>query len=451
MIESIKKGNDWREIVDSIFTLYNSCIYGDRIPALINLNDDTEGIEEELYLKLVLVPKNIKVDKTWIKDNLQKSSLIEEYNNFEDISCLCHNIVTQYNYKFNKKYSFNPHLITEDELVFLEQDEGDIAVQVYNLPGNINKPRLLQKEKDNGIVSVYVPALKYLIDFDGVQGEYDLYADFEYRINKENYTGQTGNFADESGLYDVTHNKNGLNEKMFWIIGSRKIQLSHLSTTKKTNDIAVVSLNDNTIRSLNPRNYNDDMDAGLVVFNKTVLKVLKKYYYVFDLRLIPKKEGYSESLVDILDDCVVFWEGEFNGLPQELKNEMEKYNIKDKTEGIISPAMFSWQLEAKWDYTDKLRPHQKLAYYCYKNHQQLCIENEIDFTIPESVEQLRVFVKNVMNLLGIDIISMNIVEDKKQMLRDIIEDRDIDLSEQELVSFFEGFSYVLVKETHEDK
>lgn len=451
MIDKIKRSNKWQEVVDSIFELYNSNIQSDRIPALINLTDDTEGNEEELYLKLVLVPKGIKVDKTWIKENLQKSSLVEEYENEKDISYLCHNIITLYNYKFNKKYAFNSHLLTDEELVYLEQDDGDVAVQLYNLYNSINKPRLLQREKNDGIISVYTPALKYLVSFEGDEGQYDLYADFEYRLNIEKYVGKTGSFTDEYGIYDITYNTNVLNQKMFWIIGSRKIQLPVISENNPIKNIAVVNLNDNKIRELNPRNYNDDTEAGLVVFGKNVLKILKKYYYIFDLRLIPKKEGYPQSMIDILDDCVVFWEGEFNGLPKELKEEMIEYNIKDKTEGIISGAMFSWQLESKWDYSDKLRPHQKLAYYCYRHLPQLCIENEVDFTTPDDVESLCKFVKNIINLFSINIANMNIVDDKKKMINDIVEGKNIALSDKELIDFFEGFSYVLLKEIYEDK
>lgn len=436
--------NDWEKTVNSIFNHYFSLIKEDYIPALINLktNDSTE---EELYLKLVLVPHGIKPTSTWIKGNLQKSSIIAFDYSKCDLGDFCHNIVVEYNYKFNKKYAFNSHLLSDDEIVFVEQDGGDIACQVYNVYNTISKPNILQHEKSKDVIMLYFPAIKELVASDYEDYLYDLYVDFEYRIKLNEYTGSVGEFTTDNGLYSVGYSKTSPNQDLFYIIGSQKIEIKDLEyEPKKCYKISVVDLSSGTIRKLNPKNYNDDTDAGLVVFDKTALKILQKFYYIYYLRLIPKTNDVDEVLIDILDDCIVFWEGEFNGLPEEIKKELEKYNIKNKKEGIISDAMFSWQLESNWNFADKLKPHQKLAYYFSEHYLHLCFENEMDFVEPENVEELKIFIEKTISLLQLDIEKLNINTEKKSMLQDILNGNIIDFSKPDLLMFFEGFCYIVL-------
>lgn len=446
MSTGILNQNDWRKTVDSIFKHYFSLVKEERIPALINtrIDDDTE---EEMYLKLVLVPCGIRPTSTWIKPNLQKSSIIP-FDSKYDLTDFCHNIVVEYNYKFNKRYAFNSHLLSDDEIVFVEQDGSDVACQVYNLYNTINKPNILQREKNRDVITLYFPAIKELIASDYGDCLYDLYVDFEYRIKLNEYTGEVGEFQTDTGLYSVGYSKSTPNEDLFYIMGSQKLDINNFEfETTKHYEISVVDLSTGKIRALNPKNYNDDTDAGLVVFDKVALKLLREYYYVYYLRLIPKTGDVEGVLIDVLDDCIVFWEGEFNGLPEEIKKALEKYNIKDKKDGIISDAMFSWQLEASWNFTDKLKPHQKLAYYFNEHYLQLCFENEMDFVEPENTQELKVFIEKTMKLLQLKIEDLNINAEKKNMLYDILKGKNIQFTKNDLSMFFEGFCYVLLAST----
>ena len=97
---------NYLEIINNIMDYYYSKFSAGYIPALYNENKIyIDG--EELYCKLVIAPKEYEVKKTWIKDNL--SNIIDESH--------IHNILVEYNYKFNKIYGLSPYLLSDDNVI----------------------------------------------------------------------------------------------------------------------------------------------------------------------------------------------------------------------------------------------------------------------------------------------------------------------------------------------
>ena len=457
MLNEIKRSNDWRETVESIFKIFYKRCVDERIPALFDLGSifGEEFQYEELYLKLVLVPKDQKITRTWIKDNLSSSST---HCYSDDSESCCHNIIVQFNCNGMQKYGFNPILLSSEELIYCDFGEGDVINQTYNANGRINKPCILRKEKgEEKVITLSFLSIKELLN-DVYSNSFDLYADFEYRKRTTDYEGATGEFDEPDGKYYITYNSDSslLGEKydpLLWIQGSKKLDIELLKLCLNQdidNNISVISLEHQDMRPLNPKNYNDDTNAGLVPFKKEAITVLRNYYFVYGLRLIPKSNDFSSVLVDFLEDAIVFWEGEFNKFPNELKEELVPFNIKEVFKPFISKAMFAWQLGARFDFAEKENFYQQLADYYRQHYEHISFENELSFEIPSTVSDFASLITKTLKIANIKLEELRFIPEKQNLFKRIL-NNSIVLSEKEIRDTYEGFSYVLLRYLNEHK
>lgn len=455
MLKEIKRSNNWKETVDSIFKMFYKRCIDERIPALFDIGSifGEEYEHEELYLKLVLVPKGRKITHTWIKDNLISSST---YHYVDDLESCCHNIIIQFNCNGVQKYGFNPILLSSDELIYCDLGDGEIINQTFNAYGRLNKPRILRKEKgDERVLTLSFLSIKELLN-DTYTDSFDLYADFEYRKRTTDYEGSTGEFDEPDGIYHITYSSDAslLGEKydpLLWIQGSKRLDIERLKLCLNqdvNNNISVISLDNQNIRALNPKNYNDDMDAGLVPFKKEAIEVLKNYYFVYGLRLIPKSNDFSSVLVDFVEDAIVFWEGEFNKFPKELKVELEPFNIKEVFKPFISEAMFAWQLGASFDFGEKENFYQQLADYYREHYENISFENELSFEIPGNISDFALLITKILKIANIKLEELRFVPEKLDLFTKIL-NNSIVLSDEEIRDIYEGFSYVLLRYLNE--
>ncbi len=457
MLKEIKRSNNWRETVDSIFEMFYKRCVDERIPALFDVGSifGEEFEYEELYLKLVLVPKGQKITHTWIKDNLSSSSTYHYANDWE--SC-CHNIIVQFNCNGVQKYGFNPILLSSEELIYSDFGDGDVINQTFNAYKRLNKPRILQKENSKEkVITLSFLAIEDLINHT-YDDSFDLYADFEYRKRTNDYKGETGEFDELDGRYHITYDPDAstFDEKhdpLLWIQGSKMLDIEKLRSCLSqeiNNDISVISLDSQEMRPLNPGNYNDDTNAGLVPFTNDAIDVLRKYYFVYGLQLIPKTSEFSSVLVDFLDNAIVFWEGEFNKFPEELKEALVPFNIKEEFKPFISEAMFAWQLGARFDFAEKESFYQQLADYYRQHYEHVSFENELSFEIPSTVSVFASLITKVLKIANIELEDLRFIPEKQSLFERVI-NNSITLSIEQLRDAYEGFSYVLLRYLNENK
>lgn len=455
MLYEIKRSNDWRETVDSIFEMFYKRCVDERIPALFDLGSvfGEEFQYEELYLKLVLVPKGERITNTWIKDNLRSSSI---YCCDDDLKSRCHNIIVQFNCNGVQKYGFNPILLSSDDLIYCDLSEGDVINQTFNSSDKLTKPRILQKEN----IKEKVITLSYISIEDLLNDEYcdsfDLYADFEYRKRFSDYDGESGEFSEDDAMYHITYDAGeesfgGEADSLLWIQGSKKLDIQRLKlclNQEVDNDISVISLDYQNMRSLNPNNYSDDTNAGLVPFKKEAITVLREYYFVYGLQLVPKNNEVSPVMVDFLDNAIVFWEGEFNKLPKELKAELAPFNIKEVFKPFISEAMFAWQLGARFDFAEKENFYQQLADYYRQHYEHASFENELSFEIPATTNAFALLVIKILKIANVSLEALHLTLEKQLLLKNIL-NNSIELSDKELKEVYEAFSWVLLRYLNE--
>lgn len=198
------------------------------------------------------------------------------------------------------------------------------------------------------------------------------------------------------------------------------------------------------IRDLNRSNYNDDTNAGLIVFDKKIIPILMEEYLYTGTTLIPKRVSQSELLIDELEDIIVFWEGEFNKLPREIMEEIEQYNLKDRTSHIISDMMFAWQLAVDFNYLEKALPNQKLGDYTYEKYQDIAFEYKINFWQCDTSQELKLFMDKLELIYEISPKNFNGPSEDIKNLKDIYENKIVQLPSNEINMLMQKYCYAIL-------
>lgn len=426
----IKNITDICEIVKNIYK-NSKDLY---IPAIINQGEFTTEKGEDFYLKLVLAHHQLELSKTWLKSNMVfgiKDPDFEQLNSVYEI--LTENVITNRKVKGNSLYQLNPN-IGNDEIVEYEYDNNIFVNAFYNDEySNVKgKPVLIQKNDKDIYVNKNV-FKSYLNDPDGnTYPKYRLIAEIEYRTHNNNMELlESKIYKFKDCIFDVHTTKDQMQ-----ILGSINIGILPEQVKYEGRNIKVISLDTGKVRQHNPRNYDDDMNAGFILFKKEVLDILKEHYYIYHLTMYDKKNIENKYLVDILEDKVVFWEGEYNKLPISIKDKIDSFNFgADNESGIISPGMMAWQLNVDWNFHLKLYPEQQLAFVIKAKYFNAAIENGLYFTVPENLQEFKEFILKVEKVTEVSLIKFNQSHDDVKKLMQISkgELKSLDYEEMKLL------------------
>lgn len=448
MLNELSKVTKIDEIVSTIIEKYISLAQNSYAPAIISEGSLIDPqISEDFYLKTVLTPKEFNIDDTWLIGNL----IPQKIENSVQIL----NIVTWTNYKFNKLYTFNPLILNDDELVVLEQIDNTVLNQVYGSADYVNHPKLLKKNDDplyDEFILFFFPAIKEFLKDNSIYSDgMSLFIDFEYRSKKYSYS----DIISEKIIIDNAFLKTSIFDNTLVILGTIKIPVNRLikkfdSELKSINPISVLDFPSGQIRSLNPSNYNDDTTAGLIVFDKKAYEVIKQFFYVFPLKLISKSNFSDEYIVDTQKDTVIFWEGQFNRLPKEIKEMLSDFNLKSfKTKGLLSAAMYNRQVRGVRDISNDFSPYEKLANYLFESFFNSTIENNLYFIVPNNFPELKHYIESVLNVLDLKLDDLNIPSLGIEKLEKILSENYELVESEDIYSIFQVFSDIVLEKIHE--
>lgn len=440
--------NDTYKVISNILDYYYSHVQGNYVPAILNegaLFGDDEFINDDLYIKLIAVKRNTQITKTWFLHNL--------YSYKEED---CFNFIVEYNYLRKKILGIHPDLLCDSAISICEQ-ESDSIMDLEFLDSNhkINGDRILKKINDE--ILILFPFIKGYSDKVEYSFEhnYDLFVEIEYRTFNDNLSpNKTGEFEFMNGLVDVSYDANYAaseheKQKLYWFRATVKLDTDRLCqiVNDDSNALGVVDLETRKIRKLNPNNFDDDMHAGLIVFSNEAVNIIKNYYYFYDLYLVPKKAGVNSCLIDVLDDYVVFWEGEYNSnLPFELKEQINHFNIKNVKEHLLSDAMYQSQLMAQWDIYKYLLPNQKLGRLMLRHFKEKAFEQGVDFYPPRDIAEYSNFVIKMINVTELDIENFNISPENKEKIARIIKKEESFKTSKDLYNNFQGLCLLFIRE-----
>lgn len=262
--------------------------------------------------------------------------------------------------------------------------------------------------------------------------------EFEYR-NTNNHIKDVDNYQDDTSFID---NINKEKKGYLWLIGT--IDIPFVIKSEQPLNIVVNDLKGNK-RTLNENNYNDDTDAGLIVFSEDCFEYLRQRYIILGLTMIDTYNENQSYIIDNLEDIFVFWEGEFNKLPREVKVGLEKYNNIEKSTGIISPAMFEWQLNANWDWKNKAYPSQYLGEYLIENYIELVKEYKCNMVLPKNEEIFKEQINNILEILNIKIEDVYKNENGYREVLEIMNQENKEKNKEILKSLFEYFCSIVLE------
>ena len=269
-------------------------------------------------------------------------------------------------------------------------------------------------------------------------GDYILSVEFEYR-NTNNHIKDVDNYQDDTSFID---NINKEKKDYLWLIGT--IDIPFVIKSEQPLNIVVNDLKGNK-RILNENNYNDDTDAGLIVFSEDCFEYLRQRYIILGLTMIDTYNENQSYIIDNLEDIFVFWEGEFNKLPREVKVGLEKYNNIEKSTGIVSPAMFEWQLNANWEWKNKAYPSQYLGEYLIENYIELVKEYKCNIVLPKNEEIFKEQIKNILEILNIKIEDVYKNENGYRTVLEIMNQEKKEKNKEILKSLFEYFCSIVLE------
>ena len=399
MLDKLRKCNNVEEVIKCIREFYHSYDSNNYIPAIYkegSFLSTKENYDGEFYAKLILRPDEKDIKQTWMKMNLSYGFIDgSDEREKNDISNYIYNLIVQKNFFRHTVYTLNPYLYNDNESAIYEktQDSKNVANLVYYDPTfSTNEWPILISKNDDEILLLKKSISSFINTEKNVFPHYVLSVEFEYRDKKH----KINDFAEykKDGCLITKEKTNDF----IWLLGTLDIDY----IIPKDNDLKIITnqLNGN-IRNIDESNWNDDMDAGLIVFDKKCLKYLKERYIFLEFAMIDMHTKDS-ILVDFVSDKIVFWEGEFNKLPYEVKKELEKHNIKKKMNGIISPAMFEWQLNGNLDYGKYEPYYQKLGKYVLENYFDIAYESRISTELPETYKDLIEKVNELLNFFSLE-------------------------------------------------
>lgn len=388
MLEVLNNCSTIEEIINEVKKFYNSYNNDYYIPAIYKEGSliEGKGNNSEFYAKLIIRPSELELKESWVKMN-DTNDFIDEPSKVSISDCV-YNVVVTKKYYQNSLYTLNPNLYFSNDYVYEKnQDHKNVANIVYfDNSFSTNEWPILRSESDDEILVLKQSLINYVEN-------YKLSVEFEYR--SKDFIIKEKNSIKENDYY--VYNITG--DDMTWI--NATVDLDFIIPDNNQLKLVTNSISGGT-RPINEHNWNDDVDAGLLVFRPACLKMLKKRYIIIELHMIDLFTKKS-TLIDIVDDKVVFWEGEFNQLPYEIKKSLEPFNIKTNSKGIISKPMFEWQLNGNLEYDKFEYPYLKLGKNIIENYYDLACDMKCSLDLPNNSKELLEKINNILAIYKLKI------------------------------------------------
>ena len=173
-------------------------------------------------------------------------------------------------------------------------------------------------------------------------------------------------------------------------------------------------------RDLIKDNLDDDLIVGYVLLKKECLKEINKYYTILGYAIINHTD-YSIWPIDIQENKVVIFEGTYNCMNEDLKQNLVQYNIQTKPEFLLSRFFIEWQYLISDKCFTENGSMIKLCSNILANNKLLkeSIVNNIIICEPSCLEELQLFIENILKVCSIDINVLDYSNDFKYLIDSI--------------------------------
>lgn len=113
-------------------------------------------------------------------------------------------------------------------------------------------------------------------------------------------------------------------------------------------ELLVFDENNSCFRKLDKTNYNDDLIVGTIFFSTEAVRVITKYCHICGYVCIDNST-YEMAPIDLHKEEIVMFEGTYNCLRDELKQELIAYNLHSRPDYVWSSFFFKWQFMCDWN------------------------------------------------------------------------------------------------------
>lgn len=202
------------------------------------------------------------------------------------------------------------------------------------------------------------------------------------------------------------------------------------------NRILVYDENGN-FRELDTTNYNDDYIIGTIFFDRNVIEEIKHFCVILGYGLIEKSTGYFYP-IDIHDGAVVMFEGTYNCLSEQLKEQMIKYNLHKPITPCWSYFFFEWQFQLSQDCFKKNGPMIELCSECLAKKEilELLIKDDCHIFEPKDYNELKIITKKLFDIFKININEMDYDIKFKYLVDSVLNGYYIRFEERDIEKFF---------------
>lgn len=371
-IEAMCSMTSVQEIESAVIELFNDFKKEVYLPVYINYKRKSDDKFLEFYMKGVLVPLNFEVNESWIVCNLTNNYIVNcILDDTESIETGFHgykhifNILTNRNYKDAYYLQANPLLWESDNIV----EKGNINLNSFNyidqhMHSNDELNTSVFKVIHEDDLEVFCMHKDILCMYEDTHSVY-----MEFELIRRNRLGLFGSSTDnftkktDLGFYDICL---GPEYKVFNRVTVGIAEPFSYNIENSTCTPIVFGINREK-KKYNPNNYNDDIEIGFIYFDIACLEFLSKYYNYIGLNLRHKSKDIT-VIVDILEDTVMFFEGEYNKLSDVEKQGLQKFNKTSNIEYWISEYMYKWQLFGAGFDIKQLSNIDKLGMYLENNY-----------------------------------------------------------------------------------
>ena len=202
-------------------------------------------------------------------------------------------------------------------------------------------------------------------------------------------------------------------------------------------------------RELLLTNFDDDNVCGILCFDIKAIELLKTDFLFVGCWIV-NKNSRALFAIDILDDKICLFEGDFNHFEKRMKERLLPLNIEAKAP-FISKFMFEWQFRCHFN-CEHLYSYNLYSHIISDNHLLMeCISNDYNFYSPSTYEDFCLVVKNYIMLFNIDYQNMDFQDKYKQLLYSLENRILINFSNLDLWVYYENFCKILCLEFLGDK
>jgi len=373
------------------------------------------------------------------------------YDSLDLYKIFVHNLIVYRNFKETSVYEINPNLTSNENYSELGVKDLKYVDAIYVSGMQQNEVQNIIQYKKSGSDEYLNVNKKFLADYVVHEDSewhtvYELVAEFEYR-NKTNTLEQLDYSNSSNAFVEVSKSSDG----NIMILGSVKVPFK--KEKRKERDIKVIDLKQHVLRNHNPNNYNGDTDEGFVVFSKEAYEVLAINYYFYGIEIIDKQDTTKSILVDYFPDKIVFFEAEYNKLPDNIKDRIDTYNPKIlyNFDEIISKAMFEMQLNASWGWEKYLEPDKLLASLFRERYFSISIDHNLSFAYPTDLEEFGEFINKIEEISNVRLNRFNQQSDEVKAIAKIRDKTYFDeVTNSTIISLYLKYCYAVNKELRKE-